>query len=101
MYVWGSNENGELGMGKTPDYNHPKKVPLDKVSFVACGYYHTAVISKTGKLYTCGSNEYGQLGHNDDPRRFNEVISLPERVTYVSCGANHTAVVGISNFFYH
>ena len=44
--MWGSNENGEIGLGRVAEQFYPKLAPLDfKVSFIACGYYHTALIS--------------------------------------------------------
>jgi alpha-tubulin suppressor-like RCC1 family protein len=46
VYVWGVNENGELGVGKGNEISTPKRLDLNfKVSFVSCGYYHSAVIS--------------------------------------------------------
>jgi hypothetical protein len=46
LYVWGINDNGELGLGKLDEQFVPKRIDLDFfVSFVACGYYHTAIIS--------------------------------------------------------
>lgn len=46
VFVWGSNENGEIGLNKVVEQFSPKYVPLDfRVSFIACGYYHTALIS--------------------------------------------------------
>ena len=29
---------------------------------LSCGYYHTAVITEDGAVYTFGRNDYGQLG---------------------------------------
>ena len=46
MYVWGVNENGELGVGKGNEISTPKRLDVNfKVSFVSCGYYHSALIS--------------------------------------------------------
>ncbi|CAF0890695.1 unnamed protein product [Brachionus calyciflorus] len=101
VYVWGTNENGEIGLGRVAEQFYPKLAPLDfKVSFVACGYYHTAVISKKGRLYTTGSNEYFQLGHNDESKRFSEVLSLDEPITYASCGGHHSVILGASGRVY-
>ena len=46
LYVWGINDNGELGIGSILEQPIPKKLELNfKVKFVSCGYYHTALIS--------------------------------------------------------
>jgi X-linked retinitis pigmentosa GTPase regulator len=46
LYVWGINDNGELGIGKVNEINSPKRIDLSfSIAFVSCGYYHTAIIS--------------------------------------------------------
>jgi X-linked retinitis pigmentosa GTPase regulator len=46
LFVWGINDNGELGIGKVNEINIPKRLDLGfGISFVSCGYYHTAIIS--------------------------------------------------------
>lgn len=46
LFVWGINDNGELGIGKIIEQFTPKRVDLPFfVSAVACGYYHTAILS--------------------------------------------------------
>lgn len=30
---------------------------------VACGNYHSVIVTGDGEVYTCGSNDHGQLGH--------------------------------------
>lgn len=46
MYVWGINDNGEIGLGKINEQSSPKIIDLGvKISFVSCGYYHTALIT--------------------------------------------------------
>lgn len=101
IFVWGSNENGEIGLGKVNEQRYPKLISLDfPVAFVACGYYHTAIVSKKGRVYTCGSNENAQLGHNKDNRRFNEMEGLDEPIRVVSCGGHHTVLVSTNGNVY-
>lgn len=35
----------------------------------ACGYSHTLLLTKDGKVYSCGSNDHGQLGHELSRKR--------------------------------
>ena len=47
--MWGGNSEGQLGLGEEhASVNTPTKLELDeKVTCVACGYYHTAVVTGT------------------------------------------------------
>lgn len=41
-------------------------IPLDETYVMArCGFAHTVLLTKRGRVYTFGSNEYGQLGIGD------------------------------------
>lgn len=53
VYSWGSNNEGQLGFGQ--NITMEKKPRLIKnlqaipISFIACGSYHSIVVSKSGK----------------------------------------------------
>ncbi|KAG5607822.1 hypothetical protein H5410_029314 [Solanum commersonii] len=51
LYVWGTNENGCLGIGSTDVAHLPERVEgpflRHSVSEVSCGWKHTAAISAT------------------------------------------------------
>ena len=45
LYVWGSGSEGQLGLG-TAECELPSLLKFrSKVKLVACGYYHTAVVT--------------------------------------------------------
>ncbi|KAL6555867.1 hypothetical protein OROHE_007141 [Orobanche hederae] len=93
------------GLGLTKSATIPSKIStLSSSDQVACGGYHTCVITSNfssdgGELYTWGSNENGCLGIG-----CTEVTYAPERikgpflrqpVKEVSCGWKHTAAISV------
>ena len=95
VYVWGINDNGELGLGKVTEQFSPKRLELAfRVAHVSCGYYHSGVVSDRGELWTTGSDECFQLGHGRADRRFHAVeMKGGDAVRVVACGAGHTVFV--------
>ncbi|VVC31316.1 Hypothetical protein CINCED_3A018116 [Cinara cedri] len=69
LYTWGSNEFGQLGHGnKNPIAAKPtlvKSLVGLPISFIACGGYHSFVVSKSGAVFGWGKNDFGQLGLNN------------------------------------
>ncbi|GMF39593.1 unnamed protein product [Phytophthora lilii] len=71
LYAWGSNLNGQLGLGShcspaDPNTVEPAPVCLradcTPVLDVACGDTHSIVLSASGQILTFGCNWEGQLG---------------------------------------
>ncbi|XP_012221196.1 probable E3 ubiquitin-protein ligase HERC4 isoform X2 [Linepithema humile] len=98
LFAWGSNKEGQLGLGiHTVTEIKPKKISTlaaVPIAFVACGGYHTIVISKSGAVFSWGRNTFGQLGLNDTQQR-----NLPcqlrtlrnAKVCYATCGEEFSA----------
>ncbi|WCJ25129.1 Regulator of chromosome condensation (RCC1) family with FYVE zinc finger domain [Euphorbia peplus] len=102
MYAWGDNIYGANATDevRTRSQWFPYKIssPLDgiAISKVACGEWHTAVISAAGQMYTYGDGTFGALGHGDLRSIFlpKEVDSLKGLcVKTVACGTWHTAAI--------
>lgn len=92
-----------------PEWTPVKLPPNVEVISLACGSFHTILLTTDG-LYGCGSNEYGQLGSSMDvakatalriDRDGNEYMKLDfllptqlnvQNVLLVACGADHTMV---------
>ena len=63
---------------------------------VACGWFHMAVVTPKGELFTHGCGYDGKLGHGAErvqrvPRQVEAFAG--NRVVQVSCGEDHTAVI--------
>ncbi|XP_043466153.1 probable E3 ubiquitin-protein ligase HERC4 isoform X1 [Leptopilina heterotoma] len=93
LYSWGSNKEGQLGLG--PNIKKELKPKLISslvgipIAFIACGGYHCIVVSKSGAIFGWGRNNFGQLGLNDTQGRLlpSQLRTLRNsKVRYVSCG---------------
>ncbi|XP_017765568.1 PREDICTED: probable E3 ubiquitin-protein ligase HERC4 isoform X2 [Eufriesea mexicana] len=93
LYSWGSNTEGQLGLGTHVKYEVKPKLIITligiPIAFIACGGYHSIAISKSGAVFGWGKNTFGQLGLNDTQDR-----NLPcllqtlqnAKICYGSCG---------------
>ncbi|GJN25424.1 hypothetical protein PR202_gb13248 [Eleusine coracana subsp. coracana] len=82
-----------------------KPIIVEELPFseeVACGGYHTCVVTDSGFLYSWGTNENGCLGLGVSLTRDTDMVRSPEilksslfklPVSKVSCGWKHTAVI--------
>eukprot|EP01084_Bolivina_argentea_P124857 221252_1 len=101
IFVFGMNDDGELGLGKT-DYNpHQKPIKMTffqqrkiKIIQIKCGSYHSIVLSNQNRIYAWGYNENGQCGlgiKSKDPITTpTEISSLNNKnITTILCGGYH------------
>ncbi|KPP63012.1 hypothetical protein Z043_118756 [Scleropages formosus] len=72
LFMFGSNNWGQLGLGTKCTVNKPtcvKALKPEKVKLATCGQNHTLVYTTTlsaqGNLYAAGGNSEGQLGLGD------------------------------------
>ncbi|XP_063314711.1 probable E3 ubiquitin-protein ligase HERC3 isoform X1 [Pelobates fuscus] len=107
VFGWGKNSEGQLGLSDEKVRESPCQVkPLrtQKVVYISCGEEHTAILTKSGGLFTFGAGGCGQLGHDSlhneiNPRRVVELMG--SEVTQIACGRQHTiAYVPSSGFLY-
>ncbi|XP_077673293.1 X-linked retinitis pigmentosa GTPase regulator-like isoform X1 [Eretmochelys imbricata] len=72
LYMFGSNNWGQLGLGTKNTINKPtciKALKPEKVKLAACGRNHTLVYTERGHVYAAGGNSEGQLGLGDTEER--------------------------------
>ncbi|XP_038622945.1 RCC1 domain-containing protein 1 [Tachyglossus aculeatus] len=72
-----------------------------EASNASCGSRHTAVVTRSGELYTWGWGKYGQLGHSnraslDRAQRVEYFSQHQLRVEAVTCGPWNTYVYAVS-----
>ena len=99
LYMWGSNECGQLGVYSNADSKIPIKVnnssstlPEKSVKYVALGDRHSAAITKDGSLYMWGYNLLGQLGDGTTTNKYIPV-KVMDNVVSVSLGEYHSAAI--------
>jgi alpha-tubulin suppressor-like RCC1 family protein len=73
---WGSDVNGQLGVGRPVGYFSPQfRLLTQSFQFVASGELHKLAIDDNGEVWTWGLNDSGQLGLRNEPEP-----ALPDRV---------------------
>lgn len=117
LFMFGKGRKGQLGLGDVKELlSTPMQVPLENfnnesVNMVACGYYHTVVLTEKGSVYTFGTGIRGQLGHGNTT----EYLSTPKlvpveafkaaphpltceegsRIVMVAAGCKHTVALNL------
>ncbi len=91
LWMWGSNNNGQLGDGTKTSRSRPVKV-MTNVKAVSLGHMNSAAIRTDGSLWTWGWNNYGQLGDGTKTDR-NKPVKIMTNVKAVSLGELHSAAV--------
>ncbi|XP_028737253.1 X-linked retinitis pigmentosa GTPase regulator isoform X4 [Peromyscus leucopus] len=100
LYMFGSNNWGQLGLGSKSTVNKPtciKALKPEKVKLAACGRNHTLVSTDKGGVYAAGGNNEGQLGlgDTDDRDTFHQIgfFTPKEIIKQLSAGANTSAAL--------
>lgn len=81
LYVWGSNEYGQLGVGNNENVLIPQKLEItgEIITDISCGTNYCLALTSTGNVYSWGRNGSGQLGLGN---KIN--INIPTRVNTLS-----------------
>uniref|UniRef100_A0A3Q3VQA3 X-linked retinitis pigmentosa GTPase regulator n=1 Tax=Mola mola TaxID=94237 RepID=A0A3Q3VQA3_MOLML len=100
LFMFGSNNWGQLGLGSKVTVNKPtcvKALKSEKVHLVACGRNHTLICTAQGKVFAAGGNSEGQLGLGDCNERsaFQRVHLLDSHgpIRMLAAGSNTSAAL--------
>ncbi|KAL7982105.1 hypothetical protein Chor_001162 [Crotalus horridus] len=92
VYGWGRNNAHQLGLNQRTSKEQIFK-PYSigalrnlEVTYVSCGNEHTAVLTKSGCVFTFGDDSAGQLGHNSSKTGPQKIDEIDGPVSQVSCG---------------
>ncbi len=99
VWSFGTNTNGELGVGEQRVTNIPKWVELneEKIEQISVGNSHVIALTEEGKVYTWGLNDKGQLGNGSNVKSNTPVaIAIPKATELVKV-INDTVIKIIAN----
>jgi len=106
LFTWGEGKFGRLGHGAERNCHSPRLVESllgKRPKQVACGGFHTAVITEEGRMYTFGGGEHGQLGHGDRVNKVKPTIVQALEgifVSQITCGWSHSVALTSKGLVY-
>ena len=101
LWVWGRNNNGQLGINGTTNKSTPVTTFAGGTNWKqVSGGYHISAIKTDGTLWVWGRNNNGQLGINGTTNKFTPVTTFAGGTNWkqVSCGSNFTATIKSADF---
>ncbi len=105
VFVFGFNRHGRLGLAlQTEKLVSSLRLPFPvKIAKVACGFGHSAAISREGVLYVWGHAGDGALGLGfvtPDVTSPTVVTSIKTPLSDVSCGGSQTLALTVAGVLY-
>lgn len=104
-YVWGKNNVGQLGNGKTSTVASTAKINLN--SYLPKGetiksvtlYNNTNIyiLTNLGNVYSSGSNTYGQRSYTSKANRFNKVNPFNDKIKAIKISDNRLRMQRVKN----
>ena len=98
LYMWGFNDDGQVGNGTTTHQKTPVKV-LSNVASVSLSAAYCAAITTNGDLYMWGYNSQGQVGNGTTTHQKTPVKVL-SNVASVSLSNTYCAAITTSGDLY-
>ena len=103
LWTWGSNIDGQLGIGPDPNFSSTPLQLSDHSNFVdvSCGESHMGAIKSDGSLWMWGNGGNGRLG-NYGGSSTSPIESVGPNRTWkkISCGYNYTFAISIDDLLW-
>jgi alpha-tubulin suppressor-like RCC1 family protein len=97
LWLWGYNNNGQLGNGTTTRTSSPIQTVAGGTNWkqVSCGQYYVAAIKTDGTLWTWGLNISGALGDNTVTKRSSPVQTIAAGTNWkqIAAGRDYMAAI--------
>jgi alpha-tubulin suppressor-like RCC1 family protein len=101
LYGAGHNQYGMLGVGTEYDTNTFTLVNIaaldGNISKVSAGFWHSMILTDSGKVYSTGSNDEGQLGLGDKNHRYEftlvDTTAINGKVGAIAVGGWHSMIL--------
>lgn len=95
VWVTGENGAGQLGLGSTTDWSDwiaSAETPTQTAA-VACGYEHSLLLKRDGRVLVTGNNDHGQLGLGDTAVRTVWTETTLTAVAAIGAGSHYSLAV--------
>lgn len=95
VWCWGSNDQGQVGVARSPAEMPQQIGTLANLSTIVAGHDHTCVLDPAGTVQCWGDNVHLQLGYTGSDSITPITVPLPERATSLHQGpaAYHTCAI--------
>lgn len=100
VWTWGRGDQGALGYGDYLAYPKPTRLDINafaetRAVMIACGGFHTMVVTADGRLWTFGRGKDGRLGQGDEEERLTPTLVLAlevceAKIVMVAAGVAHS-----------
>ncbi|XP_076160766.1 RCC1 and BTB domain containing protein claret isoform X2 [Ptiloglossa arizonensis] len=106
VYAWGSNQFGQLGLGKILQCSSPELITSlaqEIIVDAVAGQYHSVALTADGRVFTWGWGVHGQLGHGSTDKKNTPTLVtslLGVFIRSISAGHAHTLALSTEGIVY-